>query len=132
VPMRIVVVLAIGLVLGLGIALVIQQGGAPAPSAALAATPPGTPAAGVVRICSQGTVLTADGQIWFYRPDQDRWLTMDQAFKEEGRDTHIVPLPVPVAAVKEMESFGFILTQGGEIWFYEISTDKWRKLPTPA
>jgi hypothetical protein len=74
----------------------------------------------------------ADGQIWVYRPDQDRWLTVDQAFKDEGRDTHIVPLPVPAGQVKEMTSFGFLLTQSGEIWFYEISTDKWRKLPNPA
>ena len=130
-PMRIVVVLSAGIALGLGIALVVLPDSSPVPSAALAATP-GTPGAGVVQLCSQGTVLTADGQIWFYRPDQDRWLTMDQAFKSEGRETHIVPLPVPVAAVKEMESFGFILTQSGEIWLYEISTDTWRKLPHPA
>lgn len=131
-PTRIVIVLLAGIALGLGIALVVLPNGSPVSSAALAATPVGTPGAGVAQICSQGTVLTADGQIWFYRPDQDRWLTMDQAFKSEGRETHIVPLPVPVTAVKEMESFGFILTQSGEIWFYEISTDKWRKLPNPA
>jgi hypothetical protein len=130
--MRIVVVLLAGIALGLGIALVVLPGGSPGPPVALAAAPAGTPGAEVVRLCSQGTVLTADGQIWFFRPDQDRWLTMDQAFKSEGRETHIVPLPVPVSAVKEMESFGFILTQSGEVWFYEISTDKWRKLPNPA
>lgn len=131
-PTRIVVVLGAGIALGLGIALLVLPNGSPVPLAALAAAPAGTPGAGVVRLCSQGTVLTADGQIWFYRPDQDRWLTIDQAFKSEGRETHIVPLPVPVSAVKEMESFGFILTQSGEIWFYEISTDKWRNLPNPA
>jgi hypothetical protein len=89
-------------------------------------------APGIVRICSQGSVLAADGQVWVYRPDQDRWMTIDQAFREEGRETHIVPLPVPVSQIKEMESFGFLLTQGGEVWFYEISSDKWRKLPHPA
>ena len=131
-PMRVVVVMGVGIALGLGIALMILPEVSPLPPAASAASPAGGPGAGVVRICSQGTVLTADGQIWFYRPDQERWLTMDEAFKSEGRETHIVPLPVPVSAVKEMESFGFILTQSGDVWFYEISTDKWRKLPTPA
>lgn len=130
--MRIVAALTAGIALGLGLALAFVPGGSPLPPAAHAATPAGSAGAGVVLICSQGTVLTADGQIWFYRPDQDRWLTMDQAFKSEGRETHIVPLPVPVADIKEMESFGFILTRGGEIWFYEISTDRWRKLPHPA
>jgi hypothetical protein len=123
---RIVAVLAVGVAMGMGVALVAHHAPAlAAPAAADGASP-------VARIVSQGSVLTTDGQIWVYRPDQDRWLTVDQAFKEEGRQTHIVPLPVPVAQVKDMASFGFLLTQTGEVWFYEISTDKWRKLATPA
>jgi hypothetical protein len=129
---RIVAVLAVAVALGIGVALVAHHGlGAGAP-AAFAAPAGADPMSSVARIVSQGSVLTNDGQIWVYRPDQDRWLTVDQAFKEEGRQTHIVPLPVPVGQVKDMASFGFLLTQTGEVWFYEISTDKWRKLTTPA
>ncbi len=121
---RMMVVLAIGVAIGIGAAWVVH----PSPAAAAPAADP----TGVVRIVQQGSVLTSDGQIWVFRPDQDRWLTVDQAFKSEGRDTHIVPLPVPVGEIKEMASFGFLLTQSGEVWFYELSTDKWRKLTPPA
>jgi hypothetical protein len=129
---RVVLVLAIGVGLGLGIALVAHHGHDLGLPAAFAAPQLGAPPSRVARIVSQGSVLTSDGQIWVYRPDQDRWLTVDQAFKDEGRETHIVPLPVPVGQVKDMASFGFLLTEGGEVWFYEISTDKWRKLVTPS
>jgi hypothetical protein len=129
---RIVLALAIGVGLGFGVALVAHPGHDPGLSTALAAPQTGDVPGGVVRIVSQGSVLTSDGQIWVYRPDQDRWLTVDQAFKEEGRETHIAPLPVPVGQVKDMASFGFLLTQNGEVWFYEISTDKWRKLANPS
>jgi hypothetical protein len=127
---RVAIVLALGTALAAGLVLVLHQGPDGVSGTALAQT--GMAAPGIVRICSQGSVLAADGQVWVYRPDQDRWMTIDQAFREEGRETHIVPLPVPVSQIKEMESFGFLLTQGGEVWFYEISSDKWRKLPHPA
>jgi hypothetical protein len=127
---RVAIVLALGTALAAGLVLVLHQGPDGVSGTVLAQT--GMAAPGIVRICSQGSVLAADGQVWVYRPDQDRWMTIDQAFREEGRETHIVPLPVPVSQIKEMESFGFLLTQGGEVWFYEISSDKWRKLPHPA
>lgn len=134
---RVVAVVAIGLALGLGMALLADRSATvpavTAPAPAFAGTVPAAKSAtGVVRAVSNGTVLAADGQIWVFRPDQDRWMTIDQAFKEEGRETHVVPLPTPVDQIKEMTSFGFFLTHGGEVWFYEMSTDKWRKLPSPA
>jgi hypothetical protein len=78
-----------------------------------------------------GGVLTADGQLWQFRPDQNQWLAIDEAFQEEGRETHIVPLPVPAAEIAEMQSFGFLVTRTGEVWLYEFNTDDWRKLPSP-
>jgi hypothetical protein len=79
-----------------------------------------------------GGVLSRDGTLWVFRPDLDRWLTVDEAFREEGRETHILPLPVPVSEIADMETYGFILTRGGDIWFYEIEGDRWRKLQPPG
>jgi hypothetical protein len=79
-----------------------------------------------------GSVLTRDGTLWVYRPDKGAWLTIDEAFSEEGRETHILPLPVPATEIAQMESFGFFLAKNGDVWFYEINTDRWGKLPPPA
>lgn len=78
-----------------------------------------------------GGVLTADGTLWQYRPDQNVWLTIDEAFKGQGRDTKILPLPVPAAEIADMSSFGFILSKKGALWIYEFTSDSWRKLDPP-
>lgn len=92
---------------------------------------PGDARGPVLLAYSLGGILTADGKLWQYRPDLDRWLTIDEAFREEGRTTHILPLPVPATEIQDMETFGFILTHSGQVWFYEMETDKWRLLPSP-
>ena len=79
-----------------------------------------------------GGVLTADGTLWQYRPDIDRWLTIDEAFRKEGQKTHVMPLPVPADQIRDMATFGFILTKSGDLWFYELSSDKWRRLNSPT
>jgi hypothetical protein len=77
-------------------------------------------------------VLTEDGTLWQYRPDQDTWLTIDAAFRGEGRDTNVLPLPVPVDRIAQMASFGFIVTTSGESYFYDLNSDTWKKLPAPG
>ena len=79
-----------------------------------------------------GGVLARDGTLWQYRPDLDKWFTIDEAFREEGKETHILPLPVPIPEIQEMVTYGFIVTKQGKIWFYEFSTDKWRQLKPPG
>ncbi|MBP7669299.1 MAG: hypothetical protein KA123_01810 [Candidatus Eisenbacteria bacterium] len=79
-----------------------------------------------------GSVLTRDGMLWVYRPDTDAWLTIDEAFQEEGRETHVLPLPVDSQEIVQMQSFGFLVTRSGDIWLYEINTDRWRKLSLPG
>ncbi len=86
----------------------------------------------VLLFYSAGGVLTDDGTLWQYRPDFGRWMTIDEAFREEGRTTHILPLPVPADQIADMESFGFILTRGGEVWFYEIESDRWKSIGSPG
>lgn len=85
----------------------------------------------VLKIYSVGAVLTSDGTLWEYRPDRGRWMTIDEAFKDQGRDTHVLPLPVPAESIAEMVTFGFLRTTAGDCWLYDIEKDKWEKLPPP-
>ena len=84
----------------------------------------------VVRIFSVGGVLTADGTLWQYTPDEG-WQTIDRAFRDQGRETKILPLPVPVERIADMITFGFILTDTGECWLYDLDHDEWKKLEAP-
>lgn len=91
-----------------------------------------TGSAPVVLLFSVGGVLTADGTLWQYRPDLDRWMTIDEAFEEQGRETHVLPLPVPAGDIVEMSTFGFLRTRGNQLWLYDIERDKWSQLPNPG
>lgn len=86
----------------------------------------------IVRLISVGTVLTADGTIWAYRPDRERWMTIDESFSDEGRKTSILPLPVRPEEIREMVTFGFILTEEGICWLYDIEKNRWVRLPKPG
>ncbi len=90
------------------------------------------PPAKAIMTYSVGGVLTEDGTLWQYHPDQDKWLKIDEAFKEQGRTTHVLPLPLKVEEIADMSTFGFLLSVTGEIWLYEFAGDKWRKIDTPG
>ncbi len=92
---------------------------------------PDGPPGRIVLTYGVGGVLTAEGTLWQYRPDLDRWLTIDEAFREEGKDTHVLPLPVPVDQIQDMATWGFIVTRAGTLWLYEFTTDKWRQIKAP-
>lgn len=89
-------------------------------------TPPGS----ILKIFSVGGVLTADGTLWQYSPSR-KWQTIDQAFREQGRETHILPLPVPAHAIEEMVTFGFLKTTSGELWLYDLEENEWKRLDPP-
>ncbi len=76
-------------------------------------------------------VLTRDGTLWVYRPDKGIWLTIDDSFAEEGHATHVLPLPVPATEIAQMQSFGFIVTNSGSCWFYDLSKDRWKDIGVP-
>jgi hypothetical protein len=80
---------------------------------------------------SVGGILTADGTLWQFHPDESKWMTIDEAFHEQGRETRILPLPVPASEIADMDTFGFILSKSGEIWLYEFASDAWRKIDSP-
>jgi hypothetical protein len=78
-----------------------------------------------------GGVLTQDGTLWQFRPDTGAWVTVDDAFDKEGRKTHVLPLPVPVGEIADMESFGFLVTRSGNCWLYDLEKDSWREIGPP-
>ena len=84
----------------------------------------------ILKIFSVGGVLTADGTLWQYSPIQ-KWQTIDQAFRDQGRETHILPLPVPAHAIEEMVTFGFLKTTSGEVWLYDLEDNEWQRLDPP-
>jgi hypothetical protein len=100
---------------------------------------PGSPQAGLVqvgngRIVSTfgvGGVVTQDGQLWQYRPDKKKWLTLDESFALEGQGTSVHPLPVGVDRVRMMETFGFLVTRDDVCWLYNIDEHRWDSIGTP-
>lgn len=84
----------------------------------------------ILKLFAVGGVLTEDGTLWQYSPSR-KWQTIDEAFRDQGRETKILPLPVPASSIVEMVTFGFLLTQGGDTWLYELEEDSWIKLPPP-
>ena len=84
----------------------------------------------ILKIFSVGGVLTADGTLWQYSPSQ-KWQTIDHAFRDQGRETHILPLPVPAHAIEEMVTFGFLKTTSGEVWLYDLEDNEWQRLDPP-
>lgn len=101
-------------------------------ASALAAPPPTEEGGTIVRLIGVGMVLTSDGGISVYRPDRDRWMSIDESFKLEGRRTKVLPLPVPPEAIREMATWGFILSQAGVCWLYDIEENRWKELPAPG
>lgn len=86
---------------------------------------------GVVLAFAPGGVLTEDGTLWQYRLDTGVWLTIDDAFSQEGRTTHVLPLPVPAPQIAHMQSFGFIVTTSGSCWLYDLEKDRWKEIGSP-
>jgi hypothetical protein len=102
------------------------------PEARAGSSPVDSPPTGrILRLLEVGSVLTDDGSIWVYRPDRGSWLKIDDAFREQQRQTHVLPLPVPVSSIRDMVTFGFILTNEGDCWLYLVEKDRWVKLPSP-
>lgn len=101
---------------------------------------PGSPEASVVQLNREsdivatygvGGVVTADGQLWQYRPDKESWITLDESFALEGQGTSTAPLPVAVEEIRFMETFGFLVTRAGECWLYDHELKNWKPLGAP-
>jgi hypothetical protein len=78
-----------------------------------------------------GGVVTRQGELWQYRPDKSRWVTLDESFALEGQATGVVPLPVPPERVHHMETFGFLVTDADECWLYNLDQRRWENIGRP-
>jgi hypothetical protein len=78
-----------------------------------------------------GGVISESGTLWQYLPDTKRWMTIDEAFKREDRQTHVLPLPVDVKKIRSMESWGFLVTTEGKAWLYDQDANGWVEIGTP-
>ena len=86
----------------------------------------------VLRAFAVGGVLTADGTLWQYLPDKKRWFTIDEAFRAQGKETRILPLPVRAEEIADLSTWGFLVTSANVCWLYDIEQKRWLELPPPA
>ena len=113
------------------VAILLVAGGT-GPESPPAAQAQGAPAMGnVVLAFGPGGVLTLDGTPWQYNMEKGVWITVDEAFAEQGQKTHVQPLPVSVNEIARMESFGFIVTHTGNCWLYDLEKDQWKEIGPP-
>lgn len=101
------------------------------PDAVAAGSSAGSDRGGLITSFGVGGVLTRDGELWQYRPDRDKWMTLDESFALEGTATKLVPLPVPADQVKSMETFGFLVTVADVCWLYDLDRNEWEKVGAP-
>ena len=95
-----------GVVLGAILSLSAMVGGrllAPTPSDAKSPPAGKGDRGGLVASFGVGGVVTRDGELWQYRPDREKWVTLDESFALEGEARKFVPLPVPAEEIKMME-----------------------------
>ena len=101
---------------------------------------PQEPAAGIVDPGAKGSligtfgvggVVTREGQLWQYRPDKGRWMSLDESFALEGQATTVIPLPVPVDQIRFMETFGFLVSQDDACWLYNVEQHRWEEVGKP-
>ncbi len=85
----------------------------------------------ILGIFGVGGVISEDGTLWQYHPAAKRWMTIDEAFKRDDRETHILPLPVPAGQIRAMESWGFLVTKDGQVWQYDLDQNRWQNIGTP-
>lgn len=85
----------------------------------------------VARVFGVGGILTDNGMLWQYMPEEKRWMTIDEAFKATDKETKILPLPVAAKDIRFMESWGFLVTVEGKIWHYDLEDMAWHDIGTP-
>ncbi len=102
-----------------------------APQAGMVDFGGGSDKPGLVGTFGVGGVMTWEGDLWQYRPDKKSWVTLDESFALEGQPTKVVPLPVKPAEIRNMETFGFLVTRNDECWLYDIDQQRWEDIGKP-
>jgi len=94
-----------------------------------AARPGDSRAPAIQKLIGVGQVLTTDGRILSYDPQRRLWQDIDEAFRAQGKTTRVLPLPVAVDEIREMVTFGFLVTTEGDCWVYDLQEDRWAQAP---
>jgi hypothetical protein len=123
------ILLATVVVLGAGICFLLSGNSGPGPARAQVQA---QKSPGVLRAFAVGGILTTDGMLWQYLPDKKRWLTIDEAFQAQGKETKILPLPVKAEEIADLSTWGFLVSVSGACWLYDIAQNKWVELPAPG
>jgi len=79
-----------------------------------------------------GGVLTDDGNLWQYRPESRKWVTVDQSFSLDGERRKVLPLPVAAQDIAQMQGFGFLITKAGVRWIYNLDENRWERIGAPG
>ena len=85
----------------------------------------------IVTTYGVGGVLRTDGNLYQWRPEQKKWVTIDESFRLDGETRHVLPLPVPAGDVARMEGFGFLVTRSGACWLYNLDNNRWENIGRP-
>jgi hypothetical protein len=91
----------------------------------------------IVGVYGVGGVISDDGILWQYMPEERQWMTIDDAFDASGQfagsgqKSNVLPLPVPVEDIKHMESWGFLVTEDSIVWHYDLRENRWENIGRP-
>ena len=90
------------------------------------------PSGNILLAWGVGGVLTDDGNLWQYRPESRKWVTVDQSFSLDGERRKVMPLPVPAQDIAHMQGFGFLVTKAGVCWIYNLDENRWERIGAPG
>ncbi|MFQ5600843.1 MAG: hypothetical protein ACE5G2_09850 [Candidatus Krumholzibacteriia bacterium] len=85
----------------------------------------------IIGVYGLGGIISEDGSLWQWMPDQRKWMTIDEVLGAEGMQTQILPLPVDVHDIRFMETWGFLVTHDGQVWHYSLNEQRWENVGTP-
>ena len=85
----------------------------------------------IVATYGVGGVLKSDGNLYQWRPEKKRWVSIDESFRIDGESRAVLPLPVAPTDVARMEGFGFIVTKSGVCWLYNLDSNRWENIGRP-
>jgi len=90
------------------------------------------PSGNILMAWGVGGVLTDDGNLWQYRPESRKWVTVDQSFSLDGERRKVLPLPVAAQDIAQMQGFGFLITKAGVCWIYNLDENHWERIGAPG
>ena len=114
---------------GLALVVTLAAAGLATNRASVAAPASATPS--IVATYGVGGVLKSDGNLYQWRPEKKRWVTIDESFRIDGEARTVLPIPVAASEVARMEGFGFIVTRSGACWLYNLDSNRWENIGRP-